>query len=168
MWRVHRLDQINALKPANPLDFRSLTLRAAGKQIGRFKIVIRPRGCALLHKGSFAQQKRTPDWNHGGGISQHRANIACVGVFALRSRSPLLGMTNNLAQRAHRCSDFRAMVNSIEKTAEFLRARFAGEVVLTAGGTLPLLSSNTLNEKFFEYLRRTDVAQGVGGWAQTH
>ena len=41
MWRVHRLDQINALKPANLLDFRSLTLRAAGKQIGRFKTVSR-------------------------------------------------------------------------------------------------------------------------------
>jgi hypothetical protein len=27
--RVHRLDQINALKPANPLDFKSLKLRTA-------------------------------------------------------------------------------------------------------------------------------------------
>ena len=36
---MHRLDRINALKPANPLDFRSLTLRAADKQIGRFKTV---------------------------------------------------------------------------------------------------------------------------------
>jgi hypothetical protein len=41
MWRVHRLDQINAFKPANQLDSRSLTLRAAVKQIGRFKTVLR-------------------------------------------------------------------------------------------------------------------------------
>ena len=27
MWRVHRLDQINAQKPANLSDFKSLTLR---------------------------------------------------------------------------------------------------------------------------------------------
>ena len=38
---MHRLDQINAFKPANQLDSRSLTLRAAVKQIGRFKTVLR-------------------------------------------------------------------------------------------------------------------------------
>jgi len=48
------------------------------------------------------------------------------------------------------------MASSIEKTAESLRARFAGEVVLTAGRTLPLLGSNALNEKFLEYLRRAE------------
>jgi hypothetical protein len=36
MWRVQRLDQINAKKPANPLDFGSLTLKFWGKPIGRF------------------------------------------------------------------------------------------------------------------------------------
>ena len=41
MWRVHRLDQINALKPANLFDFRSLTLKFRSEQIGRFKTVIR-------------------------------------------------------------------------------------------------------------------------------
>ena len=39
MWRVHRLDQINALKPANPFDFKSLTLKFRSKRIGRFKTV---------------------------------------------------------------------------------------------------------------------------------
>jgi hypothetical protein len=41
MWRVHRLDQINAFKPANLFDFESLTLKIRKKQIGRFKTVIR-------------------------------------------------------------------------------------------------------------------------------
>ena len=35
-------DQINALKPANLFDFRSLTLKFRSEQIGRFKTVIRP------------------------------------------------------------------------------------------------------------------------------
>jgi hypothetical protein len=46
------------------------------------------------------------------------------------------------------------MANSIEKTAELLRPRFAIEVALTAGGTLPLLGADALNGKFREYLRR--------------
>src|SRR5260370_37501540 len=41
MWRVHRLDQINATKPANLLDFRSLTLNFRSKLIGRFFYVYR-------------------------------------------------------------------------------------------------------------------------------
>src|SRR5437870_3128428 len=40
--RVHRLDQINAEKPANLLGFRSLTLNFRSKQIGRFFCVSRP------------------------------------------------------------------------------------------------------------------------------
>ncbi len=69
----------------------------------------------------------------------------------------LLGMTSKFAQRANRCfEDFRAMASSIEKTAELLRPRFAGEVVLAAGSTLPLLGSNALHEKFLEYLRRAE------------
>ncbi len=43
MWRVQRLDQINAFKPANLFDFKSLTLKFRREQIDRFKIVIRPR-----------------------------------------------------------------------------------------------------------------------------
>src|SRR5258706_15895697 len=41
MWRVHRLDQINAKKPANLLDSMSLALRFRSKQIGRFFYVTR-------------------------------------------------------------------------------------------------------------------------------
>jgi hypothetical protein len=41
MWRVQRLDQINAFKPANLLDSKSLTLSFSCKQIGRFKTAIR-------------------------------------------------------------------------------------------------------------------------------
>ena len=66
-------------------------------------------------------------------------------------------MTSKFAQLANRCSeDFRAMANSIEKTAELLRARFAAEVFLTAGSPLPLLGSNALHEKFLEYKRRAE------------
>jgi hypothetical protein len=42
MWRVQRLDQINAFKPANLFDFKSLALKIRIKQIGRFKTVMRP------------------------------------------------------------------------------------------------------------------------------
>ncbi len=42
MWRVQRLDQINALKPANLFDFKSLTLKFRIEQIGRFKTALRP------------------------------------------------------------------------------------------------------------------------------
>jgi hypothetical protein len=42
MWRVQRLDQINAFKPANLFDLKSLALKGQKKQIGRFKTVIRP------------------------------------------------------------------------------------------------------------------------------
>jgi hypothetical protein len=41
MWRVHRLDQINAFKAANLFDFRSLTLIFWSEQIGRFKTATR-------------------------------------------------------------------------------------------------------------------------------
>jgi|ERR1051326_6433766 hypothetical protein len=41
MWRVQRLDQINAFKPANLFDFKSLALKIRKNQIGRFKTVIR-------------------------------------------------------------------------------------------------------------------------------
>jgi hypothetical protein len=41
---VHRLDQINAKKPANLLDFRSLTLKFRSKLIGRFFYVTRQLG----------------------------------------------------------------------------------------------------------------------------
>jgi len=37
MLRVQRLDQINALKPANLFDSKSLTLKFRSEQIGRFK-----------------------------------------------------------------------------------------------------------------------------------
>jgi hypothetical protein len=42
MWRVQRLDQINAFKPANLFDSQSLALKIRKKQIGRFKTVFRP------------------------------------------------------------------------------------------------------------------------------
>ena len=38
---MQRLDQINAFKPANLFDFKSLALKIRKKQIGRFKTVIR-------------------------------------------------------------------------------------------------------------------------------
>ena len=61
MWRVHRLDQINALKPANQLDFKSLTLRAKGKQIGRFKTVIRLEEVqAISHIWDKAEERSSP------------------------------------------------------------------------------------------------------------
>jgi hypothetical protein len=41
MWRVQRLDQINAFNPANLFDFKSLPLKIRKKQIGRFKTVVR-------------------------------------------------------------------------------------------------------------------------------
>jgi hypothetical protein len=41
MWRVQRLDQINAFNPANLFDFKSLALKIRKKQIGRFKTVFR-------------------------------------------------------------------------------------------------------------------------------
>jgi hypothetical protein len=37
------LDQINAFKPANLPDSKSLTLSFSSKQIGRFKTVFRPQ-----------------------------------------------------------------------------------------------------------------------------
>jgi hypothetical protein len=43
MWRVQRLDQINAFKPANLFDFKSLALKIRKKQIGRFKTGARNR-----------------------------------------------------------------------------------------------------------------------------
>src|SRR5437899_7546597 len=64
-------------------------------------------------------------------------------------------MTNKVAELANRCSEeFRAMANSIEKTAETLHTRFAVEVVLATGRTLALLGSDALNQKFQEYLTR--------------
>ena len=39
---MQRLDQINAFKPANLSDFKSLTLKFRREQIDRFKIVTRP------------------------------------------------------------------------------------------------------------------------------
>jgi hypothetical protein len=66
-------------------------------------------------------------------------------------------INKKLAQQASRClEDFRAMTSSIQKTAESLRARFAAEVALTAGRTLPLLGSNALDEKFSVDLRRAE------------
>jgi len=38
---VQRLDQINAFKPANLFDFKSLTLKLRSEQIGRFKTATR-------------------------------------------------------------------------------------------------------------------------------
>jgi len=41
MWRVQKLDQINAFNPANLFDFKSLALKIRKKQIGWFKTVTR-------------------------------------------------------------------------------------------------------------------------------
>ena len=41
MWRVQRLDQINAFKRANLFEFKSLTLEIQSEQIGPFKTAIR-------------------------------------------------------------------------------------------------------------------------------
>jgi len=50
MWRVQRLDQINAFKPANLFDFKSLALKIRKRQLGRFKTVIRAEQSArMLH-----------------------------------------------------------------------------------------------------------------------
>ena len=43
---MQRLDQINAFKPANLFDSKSLALRIRKKQIGRFKTVYRGKGNA--------------------------------------------------------------------------------------------------------------------------
>jgi hypothetical protein len=37
MWRAQRLDQINAFKPANLFDFKSLALKIREKQIAGLK-----------------------------------------------------------------------------------------------------------------------------------
>ena len=55
MWRVQRLDQINAFNPANLFDFKSLALKIRKKQIGRFKTVMRPAPLAR-------KQQRTQLW----------------------------------------------------------------------------------------------------------
>jgi hypothetical protein len=41
MWRVQRLDQINAFKRANLFEFKSLALKIQSEQIGPFKTAIR-------------------------------------------------------------------------------------------------------------------------------
>jgi hypothetical protein len=51
MWRVQRLDQINAFNPANLFDFKSLALKFRKKRIGRFKTVIRQQSNVSLASG---------------------------------------------------------------------------------------------------------------------
>jgi hypothetical protein len=53
MWRVQRLDQINALKPAKLFDFKSLTLKFRSEQIGRFKTANRQYGDRVIKQGSM-------------------------------------------------------------------------------------------------------------------
>jgi hypothetical protein len=50
MWRVQRLDQINAFNPANLFDFKSLALKIRKKQIGRFKTVIQAQPTVSISK----------------------------------------------------------------------------------------------------------------------
>jgi len=53
---VQRLDQINAFKPANLFDFKSLALKIRKKQIGRFKTVFRPEAkSTTLHDRDSAE-----------------------------------------------------------------------------------------------------------------
>jgi hypothetical protein len=63
MWRVQRLDQINAFNPANLFDFKSLALKIRKKPIGRFKTVLRPSGIsstgAKVRSQSTGQLLRT-------------------------------------------------------------------------------------------------------------
>jgi hypothetical protein len=50
MWSVHRLDRINAKKPAKLLDSKSLTLGFSGSRFGRFFYV--SRSCRLQQSRS--------------------------------------------------------------------------------------------------------------------
>lgn len=59
MWHVHRLDQINAFKPANLFDFKSLALRIRKKQIGWFKTVFRPEPANSAHKPTCTRTSRS-------------------------------------------------------------------------------------------------------------
>jgi len=70
MWRVQRLDQINALKPANLFDFKSLALKIRKKQIGRFKTVTQPTGELFLRHPIDRPASRAP---LGGIIEAWRA-----------------------------------------------------------------------------------------------
>ena len=79
MLRVQRLDQINALKPANLFDSKSLTLKFRSEQIGRFKTAIRPEqrmGEPLLTvadvtaNGNFTE----PGWRTVAGVPEQNTN----------------------------------------------------------------------------------------------
>jgi serine/threonine protein kinase len=56
MWRVQRLDQINAFKPADLFDFKSLTLKFRSEQIDRFKTVIRTKRRNQVHQPTHQEQ----------------------------------------------------------------------------------------------------------------
>jgi hypothetical protein len=67
---VHRLDQINAFKPANLFDFKSLALRIRSKQIDPFKTVTRPEVTGQLLAGADAgnMRQRKPGQVRAGGV----------------------------------------------------------------------------------------------------
>ncbi len=85
MWRVQRLDQINAFKPANLFDFKSLTLKFRREQIDRFKIVIRTEANARAFVGVISQSPascpRQPNAN-SCGLRLSRRVISAIHFLA--------------------------------------------------------------------------------------
>ena len=84
MWRVHRLDRINAQKPANLFDLRSLTLRFLEKQIGRFLSVSRQWQAALVGEadcgvGAEGRPTSPGDRFFEGLLAAHRGTAAAAG-----------------------------------------------------------------------------------------
>jgi hypothetical protein len=76
MWRVQRLDQINAFKRANLFEFKSLALKIQSEQIGPFKTAIRSevrRG----HRGGCA-------------IQQLHAKVGLPNAIKVGDDSPLI------------------------------------------------------------------------------
>src|SRR5215813_13183810 len=85
MWRVHRLDRINAQKPANLFDLRSLTLRFLEKQIGRFLSVSRQWQAALVGEadcgvGAEGRPTSPGDRFFEGLLAAHRGAADAAGT----------------------------------------------------------------------------------------
>src|SRR5262249_17686876 len=64
MWRVHRLDQINAKKPAKLLDSRSLTLSFSRKQIWSVFLVSRQLDRILPNSGRRVTRPQSRSCSH--------------------------------------------------------------------------------------------------------
>ena len=83
MWRVHRLDQINALKRANLFEFKSLTLKFWSKQIGPFKTVIRSEPGRAGQKYDFACEILWTGFGLWSAESGGSANLADIFLHAM-------------------------------------------------------------------------------------